>query len=504
MTTPYLDAERRSAHEAALARAEAANAMLRATRRDRWYPRWHIAAAAGWINDPNGVCFYHDEYHVFFQHHPVDSSWGPMHWGHVSSPDLVHWRRESIALAPSTPEDADGVWSGSCVVGDDGRLYAFYTGQRWRNGVDEAEGNIQVQCLAVSDDGRHFDKLGPVVEVDDRLWHARDPKVWRTGDTWFMIFAVSTLDKRAEVWLYTSDDLLGWTFDRVLYRDPDKSVYMLECPDLFPLGDHWVLLACPMGPRPNGYTGRNGHNNGYVVGDWAPGHDFVPLTGHQVLDWGHNYYAPTTMQTPDGRRLMFGWMGSFVHPIASQVEDGWVGQLAVPRELSLDNDLVLRSVPLTELVRLRSDPVEHGAFVLGLNEDRVVLDDVDAAEIEIEVDLAVTTSDRVGLRLGEAADGSHTFLAWDDLAERVVIDRRLAAHGDRGVRGAPHTGKHLTLRILVDRSSVEVFIDGGRNVVSSLVFPGDGSRRLTLASESGTIAVDALRIWRLGDIGLSA
>lgn len=504
MTTGARHEQQRAAHEAALARAEQANAALRLTRDDRWYPSWHIAGAAGWINDPNGVCFFDGEYHVFYQHHPYDTAWGPMHWGHVSSPDLVQWKREPIALAPSFEEDADGVWSGSCVVGDDGRLYAFYTGQRWRNGVNEDEGNIQVQCLAVSDDGRHFDKLGPVVEVDERLWHARDPKVWRMGATWFMIFAVSTLDQRAEVWMYTSDDLTSWRFDRVLYRDPDPSVYMLECPDLFPLGDHWVLLACPMGPRPKGYAGRNGHNNGYVVGDWSPGHDFVPLTGHQVLDWGHNYYAPTTMETPDGRRLMFGWMGSFLTPIASQASDGWIGQLAVPRELSLDDDLVLRSTPMREIDQLHEGGESFGAFELAPNEERVILDDAPSAEIRLEVDLARTTADRVGLRIGETPDGSHTFVAFDDLAERVVVDRRLTAHGDKGVRGAPHRGTVLQLRILIDRSSVEVFVDGGRDVVSSLVFAAEGPRRVVLTAESGVVHVTGLDVARLGGIGLDA
>lgn len=101
---------------------------------DRWYPQFHITAPSGWINDPNGLSFFNGRYHAFFQHHPYSATWGPMHWGHVSSTDLISWQHEPIALAPGEPneDDADGIWSGSAVVHDD-TLYAFYTGNRWVN-----------------------------------------------------------------------------------------------------------------------------------------------------------------------------------------------------------------------------------------------------------------------------------------------------------------------------------------------------------------------------------
>ena len=137
-----------------LERAEQGVAALLAERNERWYPTFHIAAKAGWINDPNGLSYFNGRYQVYFQHHPFGTQWGPMHWGHVSSEDLVTWRREPIAMAPSIEADRDGVFSGSAVVGDDGKLYAYYTGHRWRNGINEDEGNLQVQCLATSRDSR--------------------------------------------------------------------------------------------------------------------------------------------------------------------------------------------------------------------------------------------------------------------------------------------------------------------------------------------------------------
>ncbi|WP_129660274.1 glycoside hydrolase family 32 protein [Rothia halotolerans] len=481
-----------------LRRAEAANAALRRQLNPRWYPTFHIAAPAGWINDPNGLCFFQGRYQVYFQHNPASARHHLMHWGHVSSEDLVTWRREPIALAPTLEADRDGVFSGSAVVGDDGRLYAFYTGHRWRNGVNEDEGNLQVQCLAVSEDGVSFEKRGVVVEGPEDLLHFRDPKVWRTGGTWWMVFGACSAERRGEVWLYRSENLLDWEFDRVLFRDPDPEAYMLECPDMFPLENKWVILYCPMGPREDGFRARNTHNAGYVVGEWEPGGEFRQLTEYRPLDWGHQFYAPQTFEAPDGRRIAFGWMGSFEIPVPTQAEDAWCGQLTVPRELTLDADLRLRNRPVAEIERLRTGSRESGPFEVGLNDDVVLLEDAEAYEIELEVDLARTTSERVALKLGLTRDGSHTLVAYDDLLGRVVLDRHAAAHGDRGQRGAPFPGgDRLRLRVLVDRGSVEVFVDDGAESVSSFAFPAEGPRAAVLSSESGSIAVESLRVHRL-------
>lgn len=484
-------------HRAALRRAETAVTGLRAVRGDRWYPRFHIAAAGGWINDPNGLCYFGGRYHVFFQHHPFGSAWGPMHWGHVSSADLVTWRREPIALAPSLEADRDGVFSGSAVVDDDGNLVVFYTGHRWRNGVDETDGNLQVQCMAVSRNGVDFDKRGVVVTGPAELPHFRDPKVWRTGDRYFMVFGACSATRRGEVWLYHSADLAHWEFDRVLYQDPDPGVYMLECPDLFALGEHWVLTYCPMGAEPDGYLFRNGHNAGYVVGDWAPGSDFRPLTGYQVGDWGAEYYAPQSFSAPDGRQLSFAWMGQFDYRIVT-ADDGWCGQLTIPRELSLGPDLRLRSRPAAELTALRRNSVDHGAFELGRNEDRVLLSrGGECCEIELTVDLRAGTAERIGLAVNHTPGGHETLVAYDDLARRVLLDRRSTGFGERGYRSAPLDTDELRLRVFVDRGSVEVFIGDGAATLSSITQPADGPRSVQLYCESGTAAVTGLVVHRL-------
>lgn len=476
--------------------AQSANLALREQRNDRWYPQFHIAAPAGWINDPNGLCFYQGRYHAYFQHHPHSSQWGSMHWGHVSSEDLVTWTREPIALAPSLEEDRDGVFSGSAVEGDDGRLYAFYTGHRWRNGINEDEGNIQVQCMAVSSDGVTFEKHGVVVEGPADLLHFRDPKVWRTEGTWWMVFGACSARNRGEVWLYRSENLTDWVFDRILYRDPDEDSFMLECPDFFPLGDHWVLLICPMGRTPRGYTGRNGHHAGYVVGEWTPGGDFSPLTEYRHLDWGHNFYAPQTFEAPDGRRILFAWMGAFDRELPTQADE-WAGQLTVPRVLSLDDRLRLRNRPAAEIALLRKDSRAFGTFTASEGV-RDVVAGIDTAEIDLVLDLHATTAERAGLSIGRTSDGAEAaFVAYDDQMGRVVLDRRGSVTADRGIRSAPARATEdgaLALRVLVDHGSVEVFLNEGEESISSFAFPGAGERRVALMVESGEAAVKELTI----------
>ncbi len=530
----------------ALERAERGDDAMLAQRNDRWYPSMHIAARAGWINDPNGLSYVDGRYQVYLQHHPYSAEWGPMHWAHVSSADMVTWQREPIAMAPSIEEDKAGVFSGSAIVRDDGVLAVFYTGHRYRNGVDEKIGNLQVQCLALSrDGGRTFEKRGMVIDCPEGFWHFRDPKVWKQADgLWYLVVGASTLERRGQVWLYRCGDpaLETWEFDRVLYEDPDPGVFMLECPDFFPLlrsGEsgavpgagasedvRWVLVFSPMGTTPHGYVERNGNNAVYVVGDWSPGGDFTEVSGHRPSDAGANYYAPQSFPAPDGRRVLYGWMGSFASPEPTRAADNWCGQLTVPRELRLSpgGDSVL-TLPVAEVAALRAGTRDFGAFDLGINEDRVLMEDVGAAgvdaggegasgavDVELELDLARTTAERVDLVIHRTPSGAQTVVCWDDQSGRVWLDRRLSGEGDRGYRSVPvpdsiaPTGAAvgdrgvLRLRVVIDRGSVEVFVGEGEGVMSSLVFPPAGPRELALASESGVAAIAGLRVHELRSI----
>jgi beta-fructofuranosidase len=503
------------AHAAALARAEAGDAALRGTRDDRWYPRFHVAAPGGWINDPNGLSHAFGRYQVFFQHHPFGTDWGPMHWGHVSSEDLVTWRREPIALAPSIPADRDGVFSGSAVVDEDGSLAVLYTGNR------DGEGGPgrQVQCLATSADGVRFDKQGVVLEGPRSMPDFRDPKVWRQDGAWSMVVGARSDEGRGQVWLYRSQDLRDWTFAGVVFEHPDPDVFMIECPDLFPLGDRWVLVCCPMGLTGGGYRFRNQQNTGYVVGDLRADGSFTPLSDFRPLDGGNAFYAPQSLAAPDGRRILWGWMGAFDAALPPQAADGWCGQLTVPRELTLEADGTVRSTPIAELTRLRRDSTDLGPCELPAGSEQLLVEDTETLEIELELDLTASTAERVGLWLHRTPDGHGAWVGHDARTGMVTLDpggSSPAASGDpvesgslAGVGSPEESGSRqvqavgggtLGLRVFVDRGSIEVFVDGGREVLSSCSFPADGPRAAVLCTEAGSATITALRVHRLATI----
>ncbi|MCI1219339.1 MAG: GH32 C-terminal domain-containing protein [Bifidobacterium sp.] len=508
-TTPIRD------HSAELAKAEAAVEQFAATRNNRWYPKFHIASNGGWINDPNGLCYYRGRWHVYYQLHPYSTQWGPMHWGHVSSADMVTWRREPIAMAPSLEQERDGVFSGSAVIGDDSTLRFYYTGHRTLNGGDGPDRAKEVQMLATAQDNNavHLTKQGMIVDCPSSKVDCdfRDPKVWKTDGTWYMTFGVSSAAKRGQMWLYTSHDMVEWAFDRVLFEHPDPDVFMLECPDFFPVTgpdgtEKWVIGFSAMGSKPHGFMNRNASNAGYMIGSWTPSEAFQPETEFRLWDCGHNFYAPQSFAAPDGRQLMYGWMSPFARTAPMQ-DDGWCGQLTLPREITLGADNDLHTAPAAEIAGLHADTTNLGPIDLTANEERVIADDAEAVEIELGLDLSHSTAERMGLKIHSTNDGSYIYVAYDDQLGRIVIDRQTAARGDRGYRAAPLSAAEIAsgtvnLRIFVDRSSIEVYVNDGHQVLSSYSYPSEGPRAIELTSESGTAHIKAIKIHQLKGIGL--
>ena len=502
-------------HAAELAKAEAGVAELAAKRNNRWYPKFHIASNGGWINDPNGLSYYKGRWHVFYQLHPYGTQWGPMHWGHVSSADMLTWKREPVMFAPSLEQEKDGVFSGSAVIGDDGSLRFYYTGHRWANGHDGTDGEWQVQMYATPDNDEltSATKHGMVVDCprDEVDSHFRDPKVWKTGDTWYMTFGVCSAERRGQMWLYTSDDMVEWTFKRVLFQHPDPDVWMLECPDFFPIRDaegneKWVIGFSAMGAKKHGFMNRNVNNAGYMIGTWEPGEEFKPETEFRLWDCGHNFYAPQSFTDPNGRQIMYGWMSPFTQPIPME-NDGWCGNLTLPREITLGADGDLHTAPVAEMEGLRADTFDHGEITLDVNESKIISDDAEAVEIEMVIDLKHSTAERASLHVHETADGAFTNIAYDDQIGRVVIDRGAAAQGDRGYRTAPLDATELAadelkLRVFIDRGCVEVYVNDGRQAMSSYSYPSEGDRAIKLVAESGTLKITSLKLHHMKSIGL--
>lgn len=474
-----------------LQRAQAGVEAMRARRGSAFYPGYHLAPPAGWMNDPNGLIWFGGQYHAFYQHHPYSADWGPMHWGHATSEDMVHWQQQPIALAPGDEEDRDGCFSGS-AVDDDGVLSLIYTGHVWLDGEGNDSAIREVQCLATSRDGIHFEKQGAVLLPPEGIMHFRDPKVWRQDGAWWMVIGARDRHDSGQVLLYRGSSLRDWTFDRVLAGAKAGESYMWECPDFFPLGEQQYLMFSPQGMRPDGYDYRNRFQSGVIAGRWLPGGGFTPQSPFRELDRGHDFYAPQSFSAADGRRVIIAWMDMWESPMPSKLE-GWAGCMTVARELK-EVDGELRQLPVAELLSLRrqATAIEAGTLV----GERQLADGVKCHELLLTWDTQASDAEHYGVRLGNSLR-----LYVDNQARRLVLWRDSPDAGLDGYRSIPLPGGVLlSLRIFFDSSSVEVFVNDGEAVLSSRIYPREGDRALRLYAAHGEAMLCKGELWALAAI----
>ncbi|WP_066174944.1 glycoside hydrolase family 32 protein [Bacillus marinisedimentorum] len=463
-----------------------------------WKPLYHITPPAYWMNDPNGFSFFNGEYHLFYQHHPYSAEWGPMHWGHAKSKDLAVWEHLPIALAPSEEYDRDGCFSGSAIE-KDGKLFLMYTGHKWTGDNPDIDLE-QVQCLAVSRDGIHFEKIAgnPVIEAapvgDVHPDHFRDPKVWEHDGTYYCVIGSKTKNDAGQVLLYRSADLENWEFVNIPAKGAGNAGFMWECPDLFNLGGHDVLVLSPQGVKPEGYLYQNVHQAGYRVGELDYETGVFEHGDFQLLDYGFDFYAPQTMTDDEGRRIMIAWMTMWENDLPEQ-EFGWAGAMTVPRELSIE-DGRMYSRPVPELQTLRGNEVAYQQVTIDGEKE---LEGIagDCYELELAVDMTQSAAFTLKLRT-DTAGTEETILSFDKEEGFLTFDRTKSGQGPRGIRKAPvelEKGK-LHLHVFVDRSSIEVFINNGEKVMTGRIYPKESSTGLRMSAE-GTAMVDSLRKWEL-------
>ncbi|HET7628551.1 MAG TPA: glycoside hydrolase family 32 protein [Bacillales bacterium] len=463
--------------------------------KDPYKPDYHAAAPAFWINDPNGLIQVNGAYHLFYQHNPYEAKWGNIHWGHMKSTDLVHWEHLPIALAPDEQYDRDGCFSGSAVE-HEGKIWLFYTGNRWL-ADDEDEEAVQTQNIAVSEDGVHFRKLpiNPILEVPAEHGvssHFRDPKVWPHEGKWYMVLG-ATREGNGKVLLYSSVNLLDWSFESVLTDSSDWEAYMLECPDFFTLGDKEVLLVSPQGVGPADQPDISGcfiGNLDYATGEYRHG-DFAKI------DEGLNFYAPQTFEDESGRRILIGWMR--MENIAEA--DGWAGCMTVPRELVLDEDGRLLVKPVSELETLRQEHVSYKNVALAAGEKRTLAGiSGDVGELKATFDLKNCTASSFGLALRVSDDGvERVTLSFDVASRTITFDRDAAGGGPKGKRSWTVDADRdtLTLHVFLDKSAIEVFTNDGERAMSSLVFANPANRAIQWEAEGGDVRVSAIDYWTL-------
>ena len=443
-------------------------------------PEFHLSARVGWMNDPNGFSFYNGQYHMFYQYHPYDNIWGPMHWGHAVSSDLLRWEFLPAALAPDEPYDRDGCFSGSAVTLPDGRQLLMYTGvikERLKNGgVSE----VQTQCLALGD-GTDYEKYekNPVLDEKDlpegaSRYDFRDPKMWRREDgTYYCIAGNRAADGSGQVLLFTSPDGFKWQYRKVLAANNNRFGKMWECPDFFKLDGKWVLIASPMDMLPSGFEYHNGNGTLCLIGDFDEKTEDFSEEHNQAVDYGIDFYAPQTILAPDGRRIMIGWMQNWDTCNFRTQNISWFGQMSLPRELSIQNGRLYQN-PVRELEKLRQNKVSCQDVLVS---DTVRLEGIKGRKVDMELTIRPCDGEamyqKFAVRFAQN-EKYQTSLSFRPRESILKIDRkfsgsRRAIIHQRRSRVNSKNGE-LKLRIILDRFSVEAFVNDGEQVMTAIIY----------------------------------
>lgn len=456
-------------------------------------PQFHFTPKANWINDPNGLVYINGKYHLYYQYYPKAINWGPMHWGHAISKDLLHWKELPIALYP---DSLGYIFSGSAVydknntsgLGTKARppVVAIFT---HHDPAKEKAGKTDVESQSIAfslDEGITWTKFkgNPVVK-NPGVRDFRDPKVfwYAEQNKWVMVVAASD-----RVRLYDSENLINWREISQFGSDRGSHGSVWECPDLFPLKagkeTKWVMTVC---------EGNGGPNKGsaiqYFVGDFN-GKDFVSSQKKEKwLEYGPDDYAGNTWNNTDGQRLYIGWMTNLMYA-GNVPATSWRGEMTLPRKLGLSKigaNYFLIQQPIAAVkkeikskigvARISGTKPEEVSLSFAGNGQPVKID-VEQKKQVSSFELALSNSSGDTLKLG-----------FDPAKKQYYIDRGGLGHMDfasgmNPVIWSPKIGESLpALEILVDRNSIEVFADGGLTVMTALFYPaqpGDYFNRIQL------------------------
>ncbi|RCW51954.1 GH32 C-terminal domain-containing protein [Paenibacillus prosopidis] len=489
-----------------------ASDITTADRYEQYRPQLHFSPDRKWMNDPNGLVYYDGEYHLFYQHNPTGTTWGPMSWGHAVSTDMVNWQDLPIALEP----DANGfIWSGSVVV-DTNNTSGFQTGtvKPMVAMFTHESGGTQVQSIAYSNDkGRTWTKYAsnPVITMPAGLTVFRDPKVfWHAGTSkWVMV--ISAGDR---VQIYTSSNLKSWTYASEFGSTHGSHAGTWEVPDLFPLAvdgnganTKWVMTASISNGAPAGGSGTQ-----YFVGSFN-GTTFTNDNSAGTVLWadlGSDFYAGISFSdipAADGRRIMLSWMNNWNYgqSIPTSI---WRSSMTIPRELKLTDTgggaVRMTQTPVAELSGIRgtSNSWTNQTITPGSN----LISGVTGNTVEIVAEFQNNTATATEYGFKVRKGGSNfTTIAYNKANSKFFVDRTASgeSHFDSSF-AAKHEvtmsaeNNKIKMRIFVDRSSIEAFGNDGKVSITDQIFPDLAKNGLELYSTGGNVTLNSLTIYQLG------
>ena len=448
---------------------------------EQYRPLIHFSPAKNWINDPNGMVYNNGIYHLFFQYHPYSSVWGPMHWGHATSKDMIAWKREPIAIYP---DSLGTIFSGSAVVdknntsgfGKKGQtpLVAIFT-QHDTIGEKAGSNNFQNQSIAYSlNDGKTWIKYSanPVIK-NSGFRDFRDPKVmwFEPQKKWVM-----SLSAKENIFFYSSPDLKNWTKESEFGANRGAHGGGWECPDLVKLDDNgiprWVLIVNlnPGGPN-------KGSGTQYFVGNFDGKTFSSDQKETRWLDYGPDNYAGVTWSNTGKRTLFLGWMSNWLY--ANQVPtETWRNAMTLPRELKLKHigkDIFVTSSPVKELLKRQFPSVVMENIKVIKSFD--ISSKAKQVKFPYRLNLSADKIKDFSLKLSNDI-GEEMIIGFDKKQQQYFMDRTKSGKINFEKNfAARHFAPRLTnktslnISLVIDASSVEMFADDGLTVMTEIFFP---------------------------------
>jgi len=481
--------------------------LVKLDQHHNWRLRYHLQCPSGNITDPNGLSHFKGVYHIFHQYEPRWPREMGHGWGHWSSPDLTTWYWHGGAIMPSVQTDKNGSYSGSGIVNGD-ELWLYYTGNELMPGGRAAgydydfKGRKANETLVITKDGVTMGEKRPVLCNDQypayASNHVRDPKVWRQDGKWWMLLGCRTVESHGCALMYTSDDGIKWEMAGSATNKDDENPfgYMWECPSVAKFGDKEFLFVCPQGVPKQQYRFQTIHNSGYFPIDGKvidllsqdPGKQdaekpfaCIDRDTFVELDFGFDFYACQVFEDEKGRKILMAWAGvadmEFEYDVPTTPE--WAHTLTMPRELTLNDAGKICQWPVEEMDTLREDEVEWSAeaadgatgYMGSSTYDKFSMEGAIGARLNGIGDITIDNIEGKGHVM---LNGDLEFVINDHDAELVFHSH---AGRFRSVRRLPFTalsaGKVESLRIMVDTSCVEIFVNGGEATMTTRWFPLD-------------------------------
>jgi fructan beta-fructosidase len=464
--------------------------------KEPYRPQFHFSPEKKWMNDPNGMVFYKGIYHLFYQYYPDDIVWGPMHWGHATSTDLIHWTHKKIALFP---DKLGMVFSGSAVVDlentsglgtkENPPMIAIFT---YHDMAGEKAGrtNYQTQGMAYSlDEGETWMKYdgNPIVK-NSGIKDFRDPKVfWNTGtNLWNMVLVAGD-----HAQFYTSENLINWKFESEFGKNIGAHGGVWECPDIFKLKvagsneEKWVLLISINPGAPLGGSGTQ-----YFVGDYD-GKSFK--TSQKDIKWidngADNYAGVTYNNTPDNKRIFIGWMSNWSYARDTPTKN-WRSAMTLPRELSLakiNGDYVLKNTPVEQFKKQGTTAFTKDEIILKANHKKTFdYQYLNQSTVQLNAkneNLKLVFSNQVKDSLIINYDAKLMTFSVDRRHSGIVNFEKSFGEKIHNTKIPNITSETIDYQIIVDWSSIEIFLNGGVYSFTEQIFPNKPYTKLSIQSD---------------------